>query len=113
MQKNESLLEKQKETDKMIKTILTRLDHLKNQLTNKQKELSNPNNIEKTNNTRPSFAAVVTTTNIPRQMSLLHRPNPSPQSNKTNSKNLAFSSEQNLEQPNPSKANEHKKPTAK
>ncbi|MBW0468339.1 hypothetical protein O181_008054 [Austropuccinia psidii MF-1] len=61
--KIKSLLEKHKETDKAIKALLTRLDHLENQATKKQKEVRNLNNIDKTNNTCPSFAAVVTAMN--------------------------------------------------
>ncbi|MBW0532886.1 hypothetical protein O181_072601 [Austropuccinia psidii MF-1] len=56
----------------MIKTMLNRLEHLKNQPTDKKRDVStNPNHIDKTNNNTPSFAAIFAATNTLTQINLV------------------------------------------
>ncbi|MBW0464906.1 hypothetical protein O181_004621 [Austropuccinia psidii MF-1] len=67
MKRNWVSIRKGKRDRQYDKNHATRLEHLKNQPTNRQKEVNSANSIDKTNNTCPSFAEVFAITNTLRQ----------------------------------------------
>ncbi|MBW0463303.1 hypothetical protein O181_003018 [Austropuccinia psidii MF-1] len=89
--KFESLAAKPNKTDKMIKTLLMRLEYIENHPTNKQKEVrTSSNRIDNTNVTLPSFAAVLSATNNLRPANPQQQLTPQPLQIRINSRNTAL-----------------------